>query len=99
MDTSIRAVLVQAFVPSVGPTSAWTAHGPPVGPANPALAPGTPIATLVNNQYPNSGYFNPALGTQGEAHSAIFLGYIQNSNNNIVGMNMVSQSTGNPAGV
>jgi hypothetical protein len=92
------AVLVQALVPIVGLTGSWSAHGPPVGAANPTLTPGTPIATLVNNQYPSSGYFNPALGTQGEAHSGIFLGYVQNGNS-IVGMNMLSQSAGNPAGV
>lgn len=90
------AVLVQALVPSVGGTSSWRAQGPAVGLSNPTLAPGTPIATLENNRYPLSGYFDPSLGIQGEAHAAIFMGYIYKGNS-IVGMNILDQYEGHSA--
>lgn len=92
------AILVQTLDPAVKGTGSWRAQGPAVGPTNPNLQPGTPIATLVNNSYPSSGYLDQSKGIK--EHSAIFMGYIYDqTTGNIVGMNILSQSQGSTASI
>ena len=95
--------LVQALT-NVGPSSTWT-RGTSLsknGGGYPSINPGTPIATFDGTgKYPATGVLNPNIqGTRGEAHAAIFLGYIRDRNNGqITGMTILEQYAGQPARV
>jgi filamentous hemagglutinin family protein len=93
------AVLVQAVGPSVKTTNMWTA-GDVVGSGNTTLSTGTPIATFKDGKYPSDGIMDPNIsGLAKFSHAAIFIDYIKNSNNKIIGMYVLDQYEGKPAGI
>lgn len=97
--------LVGALRPDIGSdTSKWKQGAPVVQPKegggwipDPALKPGTPIATFKNESYPNTGTMDGSAACtvaneKGCSHAAIFEGYTYDTKGNINGMKILGQS-------
>jgi hypothetical protein len=98
--------VVGALRPDIGSnTNNWSQGSPVVQPkpgggwiADPALVPGTPIATFKNGSYPGkTGTMDnspscTAANVSSCAHAAIFEGYTYDNKGNIAGMKILEQS-------
>jgi hypothetical protein len=98
--------VVGALRPDIGSdTNHWSQGAPVVQPkpgggwiADPALVPGTPIATFKNGSYPGkTGTMDnspscTAANASSCAHAAIFEGYTYDNKGNITGMKILEQS-------
>jgi len=101
--------LVKALGPAANKATGIWNQGVEISATNgsyPAIVPGTPIATFMQNgKYPppNANIMdtdpNPNGSGRREPHAAIFLGYITNSQGSVIGMSILDQSDGHPAKV